>query len=240
MFRFFRKHRTLVMTSMAVCLVGLLFFGIGTTSFLPSANDVIVKVNGEKIRQSQFDRLYNQIMRQKNNAKPEERQQVTGQALNELIRQEVFAQEAKKFGIEVSDQELQLTLSGIPAFQKDGHFDPQTYVRALALNLNTTPNDFEKGHKKDLAAQRVNRWIASVVHIPDDVFEAALINRIKTETDPKKRKEMEANPEVAREELRNKELNLVFSDWLGQLNSNLKVNIVSETFRQRLNAPAGQ
>src|SRR5687768_4082861 len=121
MFRFFRKHRAFVMIFMAACILGLLLFGIGGTSFVATPFDTIMKINGVKISQIQYDRIYNQLMRQREGATtPEERQQVQSQALNELIRQEVFYQESKKYGIAVTDQELQLQLANIPAFQKDG------------------------------------------------------------------------------------------------------------------------
>jgi predicted thioredoxin/glutaredoxin len=239
MFRFFRKHRSFVMVFLAACIVGLILFGIGGTSLVSTPQDTIMKINGRKVTQMEFDRIYNQLLRQKQGTTtPEQRQQVQSQALNELIREEVFFQESKKYGIRVPDQELQMQLASIPAFQKDGHFDAATYVRTVTQAFQMSPHEFEKTHKKDIASRQLNQLIASTVNISDDQLKQELEAHLKTETDLKKRKELTEDPEKFRQELQEKEVNLVFADWLNQLNSTLKVNMVSETFRKRLGAPA--
>lgn len=239
MFRFFRKHRSVVMVFLAACIVGLLLFGIGGNSMVTSPQDTILKINGKKIPQVNFDRLYNQLMRQKEGSTtPEQRQQIQGQAFQELIRQEVFYQESKKFGIEVTDQILQMQLAGIPAFQKDGKFDAETYVRVLSQAFSMAPRDFEKAHKKDIAARQLNALIATSVHISDAQLGNELTARLKSETNAKKRKELQADPEKLRQELLEKETNLVFGDWLNQLNSTLKISFVSDQFRKRMGQSA--
>src|SRR4051812_3957927 len=98
MFRFFRKHRSVVLVFLAAVIIGMLLFGIGGNALVASPQDTIIKINGVKIPQIDFDRLYNQMMRQKQGVTtPEQRQQIQGQAFQELIRQEVFYQESKKF-----------------------------------------------------------------------------------------------------------------------------------------------
>lgn len=238
MFKFLRKHRTLLMTSLAVIAIALPFFGIGGSSLMPSSQDTIVKVNGEKIRQVSFDRLYNQMLRQKQDQTPENRQQLNQDVLNELIRQEVMYQEAKKYGLTVTDQELQLHLASIPAFQKEGRFDPSTYVRTVVQVFGTTTRNFEEDRKKDMAAFKLNQLISSSVHITDDVLQEALAERLANEKDKDKLKELRENPESLRNELAAEEANLVFRDWLNQLNSTLKVSIVSESFRKRMSGAA--
>src|SRR5689334_18058935 len=146
MFRFFRKHRTVVMVALAACIGGMILFQIGTTSFLLSPHDTIVKVNGQSIAQIQFDRVYNQMIRQRTDATPDQRKQMLSMAFNELIRQEVFAQEAKTYGLEITDQELQFQLAAIPAFQTEGKFDPRKYVQVVGQAFGENPADFEKSH----------------------------------------------------------------------------------------------
>lgn len=151
-----------------------------------------------------------------------------------MIRQEVFYQESKKYGIKVPDQDLQMHLSFYPAFQKDGYFDPQTYAQTVTQVIGMPLGDFEKARKKDIAAQKLTALINASVHIPEAAFQAALKNRLAIETDKKKKKELEENPESLREELRNREANLVFTDWLAQVNSSLKVEPISEELKKRL------
>ena len=223
---------------MAVCILSLALFGIVGNSFITSPLDTVIKINGQKITQVDFDHVYNQVSRAAKNSDPNQRQQSTSQALNEIIRQEVFNQEAKKFGITVSDQQLQMQLASYQAFQKEGKFDLPTYGRMVVQVMGMSPRDFEKSQRKDIAGRAVNQLVANSVHISEDEFQSELAHRLASEKDAAKRKELLANPEQVRNEMRDKELNLVFNDWLTQLNSALKVNIVSESFRQRMGAPA--
>lgn len=235
MFRFLRKHQKILFTFVAICIVVVIFFGIGTNAIMHSPFDSILKVNGAKINQAQFDQIYNQIIRQHPATSPEIANQVMGQTMNEVIRQEVFDQEAKKYGIQVPDQEVMLTITGTPAFQnKEGKFDLSTYAQTLAQVVGMSPADFEKAKKKEIAARKINQLIASSIHVSDEAVESALKNRLATEKDSKKRKELIENPGIVADELQNQELNWVFNDWLTQINSQLKVEIISEPFKKRL------
>src|ERR1044071_4050190 len=178
MFKFFRKHRTVVFVALAFIIVVLPFFGVGTSFLVSSPQDVVVKINGEKVPRGQFDRLLDQLSRQHPDLTPEQKQQARSQALNELIRMTVYDQEAKKFGIEVPDQELRFQLENTPAFQKEGKFDPSTYVRTLAQIGNVHPDEFEKMRKKDIAAAKLNQLISSSVHISDVQMKEALEARM--------------------------------------------------------------
>jgi SurA N-terminal domain len=238
MFRFLRKHRTVLFVSLAFCLIGMLFFGIGGTSMVASPHDTIIKINGQKISQREFDRVYNQMLRQKGEGQVENGAEMTSQALNELIRSEVFNQEAKRYELYVPEQELQMQLASTPAFQKDGQFDFQTYYNTLRQVVGIPPAEFEKLRTKDIAARKLNQLIASSVRVPESTMEEAIKARLALEPDPKKKKELMSNPDLLREEIRSREVNMAFTDWLSQLNSTLKVEIISETFRKRLTPPA--
>ncbi len=222
------------MVSLALVVAGLALFQVSGSFITNSPHDAIMTVNGEKITQAQFDRLYNQMIKQKGDLKPDEKQKLMNDLLMEFIRQEVFYQEAKKYGFIVPDQELQFNIASVPAFQKDGHFDQYTYLEMIYRVLGSTPAEFEKDRKKAIAGQKLSQLIASAVLVPDDIVNDRLAARIAIETDKKKQKALRDNPDILRQEIRNKEMNLVMSDWLAQLNSSLKVNIVSENFKKRL------
>lgn len=246
------------MTFMAACIAGLLLFGVGGTGFLPSAHDTVIKVNGAKLSQAQFDRFYFQLSRRSDPNTPQDRAQMNQQALQELIRQEVFYQEAKKYGLDTTDQELQMELASIPNFQKEGRFDGATYVQAIRQMFGMSPHEFEKGHKKDLVGRKLNQLIMTTVHISDsslkeamdieerkaqEILNQAIKSGVKKDIDQAKEnlakfKELKTNPEKFKESLTTHEVNLVFNDYLNQLNNTLKVNIVSDRFQQRLSGSA--
>ncbi len=239
MFKFFRRHRTVVMIALAFCIMGLLLFGVGGSSFMASPQDTIVKVNGRKITMQEFDRVYRAMIRQQQgDPTANQQQQMTGQALNEIIRQQVLSDESKRYGLRVTDDELRLQLASIPAFQREGHFDPATYDQVVRRTFGISANEFEKSHTKDLAVRKLNLLIASSIHISDPEVQLYRDSILAGEKDPKVKKELESDPEKLREKIRERQVNIVFSDWLNRLNSDLKVSIVSDQFRQRLGQPA--
>lgn len=239
MFKFFRRHNTVVMISLAACTLGLLLFGIGGSSMMSSPQDVIARVNGRKITQLDFDRIY-QVMQRQQEKEPTsaQQQQLTGQAFNEVIRQQVLSDEAKRYGFDVTDDELRIQLAAIPAFQKDGHFDPATYEGVVRRMFGMSPHEFEKSHKKDLIVRKLNLLVASSVQLSDAEFNLYKDAILAQEKDAKARKELESDPVKLRDRIRDHQINLVFNDWLNRLNAQLKVSIVSDTFRQRLGSPA--
>ncbi|MBV9079647.1 MAG: SurA N-terminal domain-containing protein [Elusimicrobia bacterium] len=238
MFKFFRRHRTVVMISLVFCTLGLLLFGIGGTSFMQSPRDAVAKVNGNKITGEQFERVYRVMSQQKPDASAKERQQMLGQAFNELIRQEVLSNEAERYGISVSDEELMYQLAAVPAFQRDSHFDEGTYRQIVQRVFGQTPADFEKDHRKDVAVRKLNLLIASAVQVSDAEINVEKDSFLSAEKDPKAREKLQSDPKGLRDAIRDKQINLVFADWLNRLNSQLKVTIVSDAFRQRLNGGA--
>jgi peptidyl-prolyl cis-trans isomerase D len=65
--------------------------------------------------------------------------------LDELIDQRVLKMAAGRAGIAVGDAQVRNTIQGIPAFQIDGKFDPQSYQMALASQSpQRSPRQFEQ------------------------------------------------------------------------------------------------
>ena len=56
---------------------------------------------------------------------------------------ELLDQEAERLGLSVEEQELRESITVIPAFQVDGRFDKDAYLRTLQAN-NLKPADFEE------------------------------------------------------------------------------------------------
>src|SRR5262245_22091292 len=111
MFKFFRRHRTVVMVALAACVGGLILFGVGGSSFMASPQDTVVKVNGKKLTGEQFERVFRAISRNQTDTSPKSQQQLMGQALNELIRQEVLYDQSQRYGMVVTDDELRMQLA---------------------------------------------------------------------------------------------------------------------------------
>ena len=222
------------MIALAACVGGLVLFGVGSSSFMASPQDTIVKVNGTNITGQQFDRVYRAMSLQKPDATPAQQKEIMGQALNELIRQEVLSKEAQRYGLQVTDDELRMQLASIPAFQKEGQFDEATYQQVVRRMFGVGPDEFEKSHRKDLLVRKLNLLIAAGVQVSDAEAESERDSVLAAEKDPKERAKTAANVNDLRDRVRDKQINLVFTDWLAKMNSALKVTIVSDQFRQRL------
>ena len=61
-----------------------------------------------------------------------ERPEMKQQVLDQLINERVLIDANKKLGISVTDERIKHEILAIPAFQKDGKFDPDTYRMLLA------------------------------------------------------------------------------------------------------------
>jgi hypothetical protein len=116
-------------------------------------------VNGESITISEFNRALEQRMaffKNLGGGKLSDEQlkafKVRDGVFQELVRRKVVEQEASKQGLQASDEEVMERIREIPAFQKDGKFDFQTYKLTLASN-NYTEGGFERMVRGDLSAQ---------------------------------------------------------------------------------------
>jgi parvulin-like peptidyl-prolyl isomerase len=86
-----------------------------------------------------------------------QRQLLRQQALESLVRSEVVQQAAGKEGILATDAEVRdFIVKDIPAFQQNGFFQRDFYLRYLE-STRSTPGDFENKVRKDILNLRVRR-----------------------------------------------------------------------------------
>ncbi|MEI8356701.1 MAG: SurA N-terminal domain-containing protein [Deltaproteobacteria bacterium] len=87
-------------------------------------------------------------------------------ALDRLINSTLVRNEAKQMGLKVSDAEVINAISSIPAFQKDGVFNRQTYLQLLQ-DKRLTPKDFEESEKADLLIRKTVQKITGEAKVTD-------------------------------------------------------------------------
>lgn len=81
--------------------------------------------------------------------------------LDELIDQRVMGMVASRDGIAISDAQVRDTIQGLPAFQVDGKFDPQSYQLALASQVpQRTPRQFEQLVRDSLQQELIPAQVA--------------------------------------------------------------------------------
>ncbi|MCX5781630.1 MAG: SurA N-terminal domain-containing protein [Elusimicrobia bacterium] len=225
MMHFFRKHReTIFIITIAGFLAGI-FVGFGSYFFIgKTPSDAVVEVNGKDVPYRRYTNLLNQVR----NSMTKNKEDITDEVLNkkkqeviqQLIQEELFWQEAKIFGISVSNKELANDIQNYPAFQKDGKFSHLLYYRILGEILRETPRDFEESRRKQIAAYRLRQFIASSVRItePELQIEYARANKGNMANYEKEREKFLDN-------LKQEKTILVFNEWFKDLNRTVKIKV---------------
>jgi peptidyl-prolyl cis-trans isomerase D len=94
------------------------------------------------------------------------------QALQELIVNRLLISEAERLGLRVSDEELQASITKMPAFSVNGRFDKRAYDRILD-RINMTPAAFEASQRELLLRQKMEHIIRDGVSASEAEIAAA-------------------------------------------------------------------
>ncbi len=179
MIEWIRKHMGWMMwIIVGLVTVTFLFFGIYPSSI---GGRAAAKVGGFVITNDDVNRVYRNlyntykdVLKDKFNESVEK--SLRGQALQELIVNRLFIEEAINMGLQVSDQELQANIVKIPGFSRDGRFDKQAYDRILE-RINMTPAEFEANQREFLLRQKMEQLVRDSVTVQDAELSAAYQQR---------------------------------------------------------------
>jgi peptidyl-prolyl cis-trans isomerase D len=163
----------IVFSVIVLSFVGTIFLIWGKGEEGLTASGYAIKVNGNKITYDDYVKAYErskqslqQIYGQPITPEMEKQLSLQKLTIEKLISMELMRQEAKKQGIKVSDDELVAEISKIPAFQKNGSFDTQTYQQLLKSN-RFTPSTFEDAERQDLLLKKLRKTITDKVTVSD-------------------------------------------------------------------------
>ncbi len=138
--------------------------------------DVVAQVNGKEIPASEFAREYAgriDMMRAQGSPITESLAKQLGfpkQILESMVSTELLAQEAKRRGIEPSDEELR----GIIQRNPSGQFDFDRY-REVLRDQRRTEADYESELRKWLASQKLEDLVANTAMVSDDEVKAKFL-----------------------------------------------------------------
>jgi len=173
MLDFMRRHAQswMIKAALGAVVVVFVFWGIWTPR--ESREREFAKI-GDQIITIEEARKYYQNLRERYQMAyggrfTEEMVQKLGlkdRAVKDLIHRVLLLQEAKRLGLRVTPEEVQSSLEGIPAFQKDGVFDKATYQRAVQ-RVGMTPPLFEANQQQMLLISKVQSLVASSVKISE-------------------------------------------------------------------------
>ena len=131
-------------------------------------------VNGDPISLTEYNRALNQrleFFKNLGGGKISDEQlkqfRVKESVFNDLVRRKLMVQEAKKQGLQASDEEVRDRIREIPAFQKDGNFDKTTYKQVLEANQYNA-GSFERMVREDISTQAWQTYFQNRVKVADD------------------------------------------------------------------------
>ena len=173
MLDFMRRHAQSWMIKAALGAVVVVFVFWGIWSPRESREREFAKI-GDQVITIEEARKYYQNLRERYQTAygarfNEEMIQKLGlkdRAVKDLLHRVLLLQEAKRLGLRVTPEEVQNSLEGIPAFQKDGVFDKATYQRAVQRVGMTLPV-FEASQQQMLLIGKVQSLVASSVKISE-------------------------------------------------------------------------
>ncbi|WP_457592226.1 peptidylprolyl isomerase [Hydrogenimonas sp.] len=162
MITWMQKHRKYLVVTIwisTIAFVGAGFVGWGTYQYGSKSNSVAL-VGDVPVTTEEFQNTYSNLYEQYNRAMGGTLDEATAkklglrqQALQSLIYQALIKNFAAEHGIIVSDEEVQKAIVSIPAFQKEGVFDKETYLSILR-NMRMKPKTFEAGLKNEILVKK--------------------------------------------------------------------------------------
>lgn len=174
----FRRTQTWFTRAILILLALTFAFGFGFgISHIGSMNRVpkgiAAEVNGDPIPVQDFYRMRDAILREyRKVGVPEDSININVigiQALNQLVDSKLLAQEAKKVGFRVSDEELEKAITSNPSFQYDGKFiGADAYRRLVESALNESVREFESKYREELLASKFVRLIFDSAVVSDE------------------------------------------------------------------------
>ncbi len=212
---FLRKNvKTFLWCIVISFVIGVFLWNFSTRRLI----DCVVRVNGIKISYSSFLESVNGRIRNWYDENPEKEltdaqtKELKSEVLSSLIQEELLHQEAKKYGIYVSQSEIINTIRSLPQFQKDGKFQPQLYFYILRNYFRTEPATYEAQVKNAIINQKLRSLILSSVKVTDQ--------EVKEEYERRKIKEKEE--EFKKNFLQEKRI-LFYRQWLISLYQKAKI-----------------
>ncbi len=167
MMTFLRKNVKAFLWAFALIFIGGIFLLNFTARREPS---YVAKVNGKKIPYRQYLFIVN---RQIQNLREEAEEEITEEQIRKikeetlgiLVEEELIYQEAKRYGLEVSEKDVVGTIYSLPQFQREGRFDPRVYHSVLANFYRSDPSSYEGQVKKGLLIRKMKRIIMDSVKV---------------------------------------------------------------------------
>jgi len=178
-----------------VAFIGAPLVGVLKGSFGKSGGDnAIAWVNGKPISFTSFKleyqniySFYKQVYGDNLTEEVLKNMQLEQTAIKQLTQRALLVEEAQRYNMHVSAEELVNAIREIPVFQKDNQFDPETYKNFLTRALRLKPQEFQEFEEQtaeNLLVEKFEHLIKQTVRISDqEVFEDYKVENEKVQVE---------------------------------------------------------
>jgi peptidyl-prolyl cis-trans isomerase D len=179
-----RRHKAWLQWSLVLVVLAFIIFYI--PDFLrgsgadATSGETIASVEGHAITAAEFRKTYTAQLQAYRSAYGGNMSEqllkqlgIEQQILQQMVDEQASLAEARRLGIEVSDEEVRQRIFAIPAFQENGHFiGEQRYQQLLRMQRPPLlPSDFEDGIRRSLTIEKLRASLTDWLSVPDKELE---------------------------------------------------------------------
>jgi len=181
-----RRHKSWLKWSLALVVLAFIVFyipdilGLRGSGADATSGETIASVEGRAITSGEFRRTYQAQLQAYRSAYGSNMSEqllkqlgIEQQILQQMVDEKASLAEARRLGIEVSDEEVRQRIFAIPAFQDNGRFiGEQRYqqlLRAQRPPLSST--DFEDNIRRSLTVEKLRASLTDWLSVPDKELE---------------------------------------------------------------------
>lgn len=182
MFRLFKKHREKVKKYLLVFFLSIVSLGmimvftpLGGGDIEQNQSNVLASIGNVRITTQ--DLMHSIDARLQNSSLGDDPSLIpllAGQMLDNMVLEQALTLQAKKMGLEVSNQELRAALENIPWLYPNGHFvGMESYRRAVEQQTGMSTQEFENQLRESLLIQKIRAVVSDGVQVtPGEVHRA--------------------------------------------------------------------
>lgn len=158
---------------LVISLIAITFTLFGIDYYIQSnrSSDVKAVVNDKVISEQSFEANYRRVRNQRDvtTLTVESEKRLRQEVLESMISSAIEVQGAKKYGFQVSGEQANAAIVGIPQFQEAGHFSTERFQQALSGALYT-PETFQNEVKQGmLLNQQRFAFMGSAFALPNEM-----------------------------------------------------------------------
>jgi peptidyl-prolyl cis-trans isomerase D len=175
MLGFMRKHaNSAYVKGLYVVIIGVfIFWGVGVMVGGGSKMNVAATVYGEPITAQEYarafenmQRVYQQVYRENYTPQLAAQLNLHQRAIDDLVNDLLLRREARRLGLQVTDDEVRDAILNVPNFRSGDQFDRTRYLAALR-GSRTTPAEFEESQRQSLLISKLENLVTDGITVND-------------------------------------------------------------------------